>query len=175
MGTAMGTATARATGNRQHTSLKSPSPKRNSRMEKDRYIAALELEVDALKERCMVYGQTVKELKYEKNKLEVKTHNKKDLRNKFGWNGNDTTYSDTVINFCKVWLFPRYKFLHGDWMMYSEERKSLSSLVLKHCAVPAGADREDAWDRVVAPTVAKKYADMRCNINNDLRKALMCK
>ena len=132
-------------------------------MEKDRYIAALELEVDALKERCMVYGQTVKELKYEKNKLEVKTHhNKKDLRNKFGWNGNDTTYSDTVINFCKVWLFPRYKFLHGDWMMYSEERKSLSSLVLKQ-------------DRVVAPTVAKKYADMRCNINNDLCKALMCK
>ena len=54
MGTAMGTATARATGNRQHTSPNSPSPKRNSRMDKDRYIAALELEVDALKERCMV-------------------------------------------------------------------------------------------------------------------------
>ena len=79
MGAAMGTATARATGNMQHTSPNSPSPKRNSRMEKDRYIAALELEVDALKERCMVYGQTVKELKYEKNKLEVKKHNKKDL------------------------------------------------------------------------------------------------
>ena len=34
-----------------------------------------------------------------------------------------------------------------------------------------GPDREDAWDRVVAPMVAKKYADMRCNINNDVRKA----
>jgi hypothetical protein len=43
--------------------------------------------------------------------------------------------------------------------------------VLKHCAVPDGADQEDAWDRVVAPTIAKKYADMRCNINNDVRKA----
>ena len=60
-------------------------------------------------------------------------------------------------------------------MMYSEERKSLSALVLRHCPIPAGADREDAWDRVVAPTIAKKYADMRCNINNDIRKALMCK
>ncbi len=60
-------------------------------------------------------------------------------------------------------------------MMYSEDRKSLSSLVLRHCAVLVGADREDAWDRVVAPTNAKKYADMRCNNSNDLRKALMCK
>jgi hypothetical protein len=176
--TATGTATgtARATGNRQYTSPNSPSPKKTgSRMEKDRYIAALELEMEELKERCMLYGQTVKELRYEKNKLEAKTHNKKDLRNKFGWNGNDATYSDTVINFCKVWLFPRYKFLHGDWMMFSEDRKSLSSLVLRHCAVPLGVDREDAWDRVVAPTIAKKYADMRCNINNDIRKALMSK
>ncbi len=56
-------------------------------------------------------------------------------------------------------------------MIYSEDRRSLSSLVLKHCAVPDGADREDAWDRVVAPTIAKKYADMRCNINNNVRKA----
>ena len=165
---ATGTAMARASGNRHYTSPNSPSPKKNSRQDKDRIIAALELEVEELKDRCMVYGQTVKELKYEKKKLEVeknkwevKTHNNKDLRNKFGWNGNDTTYSDTVINFCKVWLFPRYKFLHGNWMMYSEERKSLSALV--------------AWDRVVAPTIVKKYADMRCNINNDIHEALMCK
>jgi hypothetical protein len=60
-------------------------------------------------------------------------------------------------------------------MMFSEDRKSLSSLVLRHCAAPLGVDREDAWDRVVAPTIAKKYADMRCNINNDIRKALMSK
>ncbi len=59
--------------------------------------------------------------------------------------------------------------------MYSEERKSLSSLVLRHCPIPAGVDREYAWDRVVAPTIVKKYADMRCNINNDICKALMCK
>ena len=37
--------------------------------------------------------------------------------------------------------------------------------------VPDGADREDAWDRVVAPTIPKKYANKRCNINKDVRKA----
>jgi hypothetical protein len=94
-----------------------------------------------------------------------------DLRKKINWNGVDTTYSDGVIKFCKEWLFPRYKFFHDDWMIYSEDRRSLSSMMLKHCAVPDGEDREDAWDRVVAPMVAKKYADMRCNINNDVRKA----
>jgi hypothetical protein len=67
--------------------------------------------------------------------------------------------------------FPRYKFFLGQWMVYSEDRRSLSSLVLKHCAGPNEADREDAWDRVVAPMIAKKYADMHCNINNDVRKA----
>ncbi len=45
-------------------------------------------------------------------------------------------------------------------------------MVFKHCPVPAGGDREDQWTRIVAPTMAKKYADMRCNINNDVRKAL---
>ncbi len=148
------------------------SPTRSSRAaEKDRLIASLELERDALLERCTDYERMVRELNLEINKLVVRAHNKKDLRKKFNWNGVDTTYSDGVIKFCKEWLFPRYKFFEDNWMVYSEHRKSLSSLVLKHCAVPDGADREDAWDRVVAPTIAKKYADMRCNINNEVRKA----
>lgn len=152
------------------------SPTRSGRAaEKDRIISLLELERDALMERCATNEKMVRDLKLEMNKLLVRAHNKKDLRKKFNWNGVDTTYSDGVIKFCKEWLFPRYKFLHDDWMIYSEDRKSLSSLVLKHCAVPDGADREDAWNRIVAPTIAKKYADMRCNINNEVRKAFQGK
>jgi FtsZ-binding cell division protein ZapB len=151
------------------------SPTRNKIAEKDRQIALLELEVEAVKERCETYEHNMRDLKREMNKMVVKAHNKKDLRKKFSWNGNDNTYSDTVIKFCKVWLFPRYKFLQGNWMAYSDARKSLSSLVLKHCPIPPGADREDVWDRVVAPTIAKKYADMRCNITSDVRKALLGK
>ena len=116
------------------------SPTRLSRAaEKDRLIASLELERDALLERCTDYERMVRDLKLEINKLVVRAHNKKDLRKKFNWNGVDTTYSDGVIKFCKEWLFPRYKFFEDNWMVYSDHRKSLSSLVLKHCAVPDGA------------------------------------
>ena len=151
------------------------SPSRNGRSaEKDQYIAQLEVEVDELKHRCAVYQQQVMELKYEVNKMVVKVSNKKDLRSRFCWNTTDSTYAGGVIKFCKEWLFPRYKFFHSEWMEYSSSRKSLCSLVFKHCPIPAGADRDDYWTRIVAPMMAKKYANMRCNINNDVRKALTC-
>ena len=55
-------------------------------------------------------------------------------------------------------------------MTYSEERKSLSFLVLKHCAVPVGMERRNAWERITSPTIASKYASMRCNVSNELKK-----
>ena len=56
------------------------SPTRLSRAaEKDRLIASLELERDALLERCTDYERMVRELKLEINKLVVRAHNKKDL------------------------------------------------------------------------------------------------
>jgi hypothetical protein len=149
------------------------SPSRNNRSaEKDRYIAKLELEVEELKTRCAVHQQKIKELQIEMNRMVVKVSNKKDLRSRYRWNGQDSTYANAIGKFCKEWLFPRYKFFHDDWMEYSTSRKSLCSMVFKHCLVPAGGDREDQWTRIVAPTMAKKYADMRCNINNDVCKAL---
>ena len=151
------------------------SPSRNGRSaEKDRYIAQLEVEVDTLKNRCAVYQQQVKELGYEVTKLMARVSNKKDLRSKFRWSTADSTYAGGIIKFCKEWLFPRYKFFHSNWMEYSSSRKSLCALVIKHCPIPVDADREDYWTRIIAPTMAKKYADMRCNINNDVRKALTC-
>lgn len=149
------------------------SPSRNNKSaEKDRYIAKLELEVEELKNRCAVHLQKIKELQIEMNRMVVKVSNKKDLRSRYRWNAQDATYAAAIGKFCKEWLFPRYKFFHNDWMEYSTSRKSLCSMVFKHCPVPAGGDREDQWTRIVAPTMAKKYADMRCNINNDVRKAL---
>ena len=148
-------------------------PSRNNKSaEKDRYIAKLELEVEELKTRCAVHLQKIKELQIEMNRMVVKVSNKKDLRSRYRWNAQDSTYAAAIGKFCKEWLFPRYKFFHNDWMEYSTSRKSLCSMVFKHCPVPAGGDREDQWTRIVAPTMAKKYADMRCNINNDVRKAL---
>lgn len=149
------------------------SPSRNGRSaEKDRYVAQLELEVDGLKERCTVYGQKVKELQYELNKVVVKVSNKKDLCNNFRWSNEDTSYSEGINKFCKEWLFLWCKFFHTNWNEYLTSRKSLCALVFRHCPVPAGADKDDHWTRIVAPTMAKKYSDMQCNINNDVHKAL---
>ena len=149
------------------------SPSRNNKSsEKDRYIAKLELEVEELKTRCTVHQQKIKELQIEMNRMVVKVSNKKDLRSRYRWSTQDSTYADTIGKFCKEWLFPRYKFFHDDWMEYSTSRKRLCAMVFKHCPVPAGGDREDQWTRIVAPTMAKKYDHMRCNINNDVRKAL---
>ena len=117
----------------------------------------------------------MRDLKLEINRLVVRAHNKKDLSKKFKWNGMNTTYLDAVIKFCKEWLFPRCKFFHGQWMVYSEDRRSLSSLVLKHCAVPVGLDRRNAWERIAAPTIASKYANMRCNVNNKIRSSFLRK
>lgn len=115
------------------------SPSRNNKSaEKDRYIAKLELEVEELKNRCAVHLQKIKELQIEMNRMVVKVSNKKDLRSRYRWNAQDSTYATAIGKFCKEWLFPRYKFFHNDWMEYSTLRKSLCSMVFKHCPVPAG-------------------------------------
>ena len=44
-------------------------------------------------------------------------------------------------------------------------------IIIERCPIPAGADKIDMWDRVVAPTVSRTYANMRCNIHNEVKKA----
>jgi len=105
----------------------------------------------------------------------VQAYNKKELREKYTLAGGESTSADMVIKFCKEWLFPRFKFLTKDWMEYSESRKSLSTLVLRYCPIPEEFDWKDLWDRVYTPTIAKKYADMRCNINDEVCKAFVGK
>ena len=152
------------------------SPGRGSRnAEKDRLIATLEIERDALLDRVATYENTIKDLRSEINHLLVRVSNKKDLKNRCNWTKTDDTYSLAVTKFCKEWLFPRYKFFHEGWMTFSEARKSLSFLVLKHCSVPVGMDRQNAWERIAAPTIAAKYSSIRCNVNNELKKTFLGK
>jgi len=148
------------------------SPTRTGKRENlERRIAFLEVELQSSEEKVLVLEQTVKDLRSDLSKLVVKAHTKKELREKYAWEGEESTYADMVIKFCKEWLFPRFQFLTKDWMEYSESRKSLSTLVLRYCPIPVEFDWKDLWDRVYAPTIAKKYADMRCNINNEVCKA----
>jgi hypothetical protein len=41
-------------------------------------------------------------------------------------------------------------------MIYKDHRGSLLELVFKHCALLAGMDKADAWNRTVAPNIASK-------------------
>ena len=151
----------------------SPSPTRagGRRATKERIIVELELEVEELRVRCATYEDTIRELRSDLAKVVVKGTTKKSLRKSLVWNDVDSTYADTISKLCKEWLFPRFKFLHATWMDFTESRKGLPRIIFQHCPVPGNVLKEDMWDRVVAPTVAKKYADMRCNINNEVRKA----
>ncbi len=86
------------------------SPGKGSRnAEKDRMIATLEIERDALLDRVVAYEKTVEELRSEINQLLVRVSSKKDLKNRYNWTKTDVTYSLAVTKFCKEWLFPRYK------------------------------------------------------------------
>jgi len=152
----------------------SPSPTRavgSRRATQERMIVELELEVEELRVRCATYEDTIRELRFDLAKVVVKGATKKSLRKSLVWNDVDSTYADTIGKLCKEWLFPRFKFLHATWMDFTESRKGLPRIIFQHCPVPGNVLKEDMWDRVVAPTVAKKYADMRCNINNEVRKA----
>ena len=87
----------------------------------------------------------------------------------FQWYGEESIFADMVTQFCKTYLFPRFKFLKHGWNDFNRNRGSLSSLVNQHIKVPEGADYEDQWERVIVPTIRLKYINMKCNLNNDVR------
>ena len=104
-----------------------------------------------------------------KNNSDRKT--KRQLRVDFGWDGEEVNLSDKVSDWVKSYLFPRYKFLKDGWMEYSEEEKSLLYFVQRKMKMEEVEDIQGAWERVICPTIQNKYVIVRCNLNNDVRKA----
>ena len=151
----------------------SPSPSRalGRRATQERVIIELELEVEELRVKCKTYEVTVNELRLEMAKMASKGTSKMTLRKNLEWNEVDSTYSLGIGKYCKEWLFPCFKFIHETWMDYSESRKGLPRIIFQYCPIPAGATKVDMWNRVVAQMIAKKYTNMRCNINNEVKKA----
>ena len=98
---------------------------------------------------------------------------KRQLRVDNAWDGEEVNLSDKVGDWVKAYLFPRYKFLKDGWMEYSNDDKSLSSFVRRKMKLEAIDDSnfQGAWDRVICPTIQNKYVVVRCNLNNEVRKA----
>lgn len=169
---------ARAGGSTLSASIRSYSqlspertPPKLRRSAKDRAIEELEMEVERWKEKCESYEARVHELQGTVTQLTIKKSTKKELRKAYAWEEVDSTYASAISRLAKEFLFPRFKFLHGQWMDYSDKKGSLTLTILRHCPPPVGRNVKDTWDRVIAPTVATKYATMRNNVNNAVRAA----
>jgi hypothetical protein len=159
---------ARATN--QHLS---PSPSRalGRRATQERVIVELELEVEELRAKCETYRELVDELRAEMGKLMLKGCTKKQLRQTLRHNEADDTYAHAIGKLTREWLFPRFKFLHKDWMNYTKSRKGLPWMIFQRCPIPEGSTVLDMWNRLVAPTVLRHYSTIRCNVNKEVRNA----
>ena len=129
-----------------------------------------------LMERCKKYQRTIRSLQAA---LKVATSRerqmKRQIRIDYQWDGDDANFADTVSNWVKTYLFPRYKFLKDGWINYSDDPQSLSSFVKRKVQLAEGADFQEQWERVICPTIQMKYVSIRCNMNSKIRKAYMGK
>jgi hypothetical protein len=134
-----------------------------------KYIKHLEHKVEELEDM-------VKGLKYKLAIAGETKHSKKELGQSYEWNEDDVSFSDVVISFYKEFLFPHYKFLGKRWTELNQQRgDSFSSMVMHNLVIPREMEYDDAWHRIITPMIAKKYADMRCNINNECQTVFMGK
>jgi hypothetical protein len=134
------------------------------------YVTTLELWVEEL-------TVEVKELNARLNLQKGAKNSKKQLCAAYEWSQEEILFADTVMAFCKEFLFPWYKFLDDKLTENNsrENARSFSALVSRHLPVPRGIRFDDAWSRIIAPCIGKKYADMQCNLNNDCRKSFIGK
>ena len=113
------------------------------------------------------------ELELAKSKMTTRM-NKRKVREEFKWTGEETNFAETVNNFCRSFLFPRNKFLKEKWQDYLPKRmNSLYSLCMRHLKIPEGADERDIWERVIVPSISRKYMNMKCNLNNEIKGIYM--
>jgi hypothetical protein len=100
---------------------------------------------------------------------------KRQIRIDYEWDGEEANLSDKVSNWVKVYLFARYKFLKDGWMEYSEDDTSLSYFARIKLRMENDRNYMGQWNRVICPTIQMKYVTIRCNLNNEVRKAYKCK
>jgi hypothetical protein len=113
------------------------------------------------------------DLKLSKTKVTSRI-NKTEVREEMKWMGEETNFAKTVNHFCRIFLFPKFKFLKYGWKdIMPDKKNSFYSLCMHHLKIPKGADKKDIWDRVIVPSVMRKYQHMKCNLNNDIKSLYM--
>ena len=86
---------------------------------------------------------------------------------------DDVLFSDQVMEFTQQYLFPRFKFLEKGWIVHKpedgEDGMRFSIYVKNKLPLPDDVVFEEKWDTLIAPTIVKRYTDMRCNVNGMVR------
>ncbi len=113
------------------------------------------------------------ELELSKSKV-ISRMNKTRVREELKWMREETNFTETVNHFCWHWLFPKFKFLKDGWKeILPDKKNSFYLLCMHHLMIPKGANKGGIWERVIVPSVMRKYQHMKCNLNNDIKSLCM--
>jgi hypothetical protein len=133
----------------------------------EEYIAYLEGKVNKLTNEVRTWKSRVAHVGGKRGSL-------RELRLTYNWTEDDLDVSEQVMKFCSEYLFPWFKFLEKGWIVHDTERnKSFSNFVKRNLPLPDGYVFEEKWDTLIAPTIVKKYTDMRCNVNGSVRDTFL--
>jgi hypothetical protein len=135
--------------------------------------------------------QQLYDLKEENRKLQVELRKlnatgswmtKLDLQSLYNWSAAKATLASRITEFCKDYLFPKYKFLDENWQVCDLDNKNSLFFVVStkvkdqnpHMRIVMTAAKfEDQWERIYVPVIQSKYQTIRCNLSNDIRKAYL--
>ena len=117
----------------------------------------------------------IRSLELELSKLNLTSRmNKRKVGEELKLTREETNFAETVNHFCRHFLFPQYKLLKDGWKKnLPNKKKSLYSLCMRYLMIPEGADKRDIWERVIVPSIMRKYQNMKCNLNNDIKSIYM--
>ena len=153
------------------SSSEESTPPKASFVNRSRYDSKGKHSIKDLLEELNDKEKIIRSLELELAKSKMTTRmNKKKVWEEFKWTGEETNFAETVNNFCRSFLFPRNKFLKEKWQDYLPKRtNSLYLLCKQHLKIPEGADERDIWERVIVPSISRKYMNMKCNLNNEIK------
>ena len=94
------------------------------------------------------------------------------------WTAEEERPGDKIVPFCRLYLFPRYKFLWDNWMEFDPENENsfchfvgtkMNEMCKNLRIWMQGQQFKREWEDVYVPLIGLKYSNMRCNLSNNIR------
>jgi hypothetical protein len=100
--------------------------------------------IGMLCQRCIDNERLIKKLNMElRLSKSTARQTKHQIKNDYNWDGKEANFADSVSNFVKEYLFPRFKFLKDRWMNYDKGQDSVSTFVEGKVQIPEGVEYKD--------------------------------